>query len=346
MVALFERQGRICSTSAVGEVHCSLTELGRRTLRLGTMLRARATPLRQQAPQVSVTDFSQTPTFDLMSALEGRGWRCECTPRRRSPPPYVAAGPKIWYIQPTTKDLNPLYLRALLEAPRHGQPVFVFRTNAYYEHILKGLAWESRGEKRRLFRIRDADGESQAAAPQPLRDRPLLALPACGGPAPDTSDHGPSGPDDASNASPSEASVAVDDEERNSADEAVAEAVGMARAAATLGRPTMETTMIWKGFRFTAVWKDDSQVGWEVVCWLHEPYGECRKRRLFAVNGGRERTELLLKTWCVQGLAFLPEELESHMTGMEEIGEPMSHEALEAFEVPTCEHGRHTDAHD
>ncbi len=100
-----------------------------------------------------------------------------------------------------------------------------------------------------------------------------------------------------------------------------------AAPAAAHSRALLDTTVKWKGFRLTGVFRGGQPVGYEVSCPLHKtgPGGaRCCRSRAFSRHGGVDVTERLLKSWCVRGW---------HCSSTEE------HKALDDLspsELPTC----------
>ena len=76
-----------------------------------------------------------------------------------------------------------------------------------------------------------------------------------------------------------------------------------------LGRGASDSTQYWKGFKFSATFhsKTGAHLAWVATCYTEghccKSGTYCVRKRALLKHGGAERTELLLKAWCMAGEA-------------------------------------------
>ena len=100
-----------------------------------------------------------------------------------------------------------------------------------------------------------------------------------------------------------------------------------------VARPVLDTTLLWKTFRFTEVKSVGVAVGYEVNCCICN-HNRCTRTMRFAKYGGRERTEHMLKCWAVGGFAKGVKTNYDHAALPWSLDPLPPLEELEGFEVP------------
>ena len=200
VLRILESHG-VCQNAFSDEASCTweLTRFGLDRLRLFRSVSDCAPALVTR--RAALADSS---AYELASLLADSGWVCSVRGAHPdlAPQDYVDGGEKRWWITPQSRALRPSYMRALLDAPRHGKAVPHFRTEAFYAALLDGTEYvpparfriargdigEARPPKRRRRRgpvapaLLDADGAG--VADETSLDDGSADRPAPGSPTP------------------------------------------------------------------------------------------------------------------------------------------------------------------
>ena len=281
--ALYLRDaGRLrCSTVSDLEVTCAFTDLGVSSLRLTRSLQRGTYALRK--PRLGIA-FASMTRFELMLSLTQAGWSCIVVdnPKRKDLVPYTLEGPRHWYAKSEQKELSFHYLVALLKAADHKLPVEPFRADAYYLQIISGKPWVKRGARKRLFSFAIEGAQPLPALPPPPEESESEEEDEGDEPPPVLETSG-SGSDQSVESLEGALTRILDEDHRRRGGSAMA-----------------ETSFIWRElFKFTEIYHRRTHVcvGYEVLCYVHQPRGCCRRRRHFRPYGGRDPTERMLKEW-------------------------------------------------
>jgi hypothetical protein len=319
----------------------TFTALGTSSLVVSVSLPSSSLALRARAG-VSVHDAT---AFELAMMLCDAGWICMVKPsrmRRKSrkvtsksaaaspsdlilPIDYAPGQPKHWWLTQTQEGFRVMYMRALMLAGQNFQaPVPHFKTEHFYDCLIKGIEFEPRrgkrfvmdGEPSKPRRKRARKAHAAAAATDEPHDAGLedqqdhQHVRSDGGstwssPASDEQ----SGSSSTSSASSSSASAASSTSAAAGPGPAQEQELVPAPAGPPdllerwLSRGLLDTTSFWKSFKFTEVKEFDVVVGFECTCKIlaHKGAGRCTRSLRFARHGGLEATAQKLKWWATAG---------------------------------------------
>lgn len=100
------------------------------------------------------------------------------------------------------------------------------------------------------------------------------------------------------------------------------------------GGRLIDTTQMWKGFKFTEVKSNSIVVGLEAMCYRHPCASRCTRTLRFARHGGRPNTEHKLKWWAAAGWGQDVQDSRAHMCLPKTPANLPSLESLEAAAQP------------
>ena len=105
----------------------------------------------------------------------------------------------------------------------------------------------------------------------------------------------------------------------------------------------LEATFDWQGFLFTRTKDKGDWIGYQATCYNHDPSGhDCRLSRSFRPHGGRDRTRLMLKSWCLRAADPTITTPQQHKAEPNDPFSPTARELDEAFLPPLpAPSGRH-----
>lgn len=295
-------------------------------------------PVLRPRPDIALKDAI---AFELAFFLRDQGWICSVkgavqrSRARRSrlqpaPPPqpvdYCQGGELRWWIRPAQRAFQPNYMRALLMVQRKELEAIVphFKPVRYYECLILGQPFVPRRRRPRfVMEGEEPPPRRQKARPARGARRPATIAPQLGR-GEDWADSGDAGEGSAqsseadlqsaasssessgsgagSRASSSSSSDAADDFEQ--AEPLVDDAPDRVRRAREGGGGggLVETTEIWRNFKFTEVKVGGQVVGLEAMCYIHKCKSRCTRTLRFTRHGGREATLRKLKWWALAGL--------------------------------------------
>ena len=156
----------------------ALTEIGRKRLQTSEVYRNPQCILQSAPPTVSLEDRTR---FQLMCDMRTEGWRLcihgagqqrkkaqsEQGPRL----PYRLGDAKVWWLRENSVAIDAEYLRALLSASEHQQPVPHFLASAAYTAIRTGIE-QSKKRKQLEFdflAVEDCEGNLEKLVRKPIR---------------------------------------------------------------------------------------------------------------------------------------------------------------------------------
>ena len=337
----FQKEGMLaCTSQANSSSTWALTPLGETSLAVSLWL-DHGKSERALAPRDGIAEADLT-RFELLATLAAQGWSCAypATHARRSTLAYREGEEKVIYVKPTQKSLQGFYLRALLNAARHKQPVLPFMSANYYAHIMLGQEWvgQPRREKVIKFSIEDEgpgglDGEDH-------RDVTGCADP----PAPTSESEGYSDQPSSVRIGRLFDDVGVDSDDSDGVcdDDPVllflpAEMPSQPRAGtgASSGSHSgpVRAGFRWRSaFHFTPTFTGGRHTGYQAACYYHDPHGRtCRISRNLQTHGGDDLTLRKLKAWCVFGAS---EETATLHKGFEFGSDPPDDATLDAIPLP------------
>lgn len=254
---------------------------------------------------------------------------------------YTVGGRKHWWIGQKQTCFKRAYMMCLLKARQLNRPIPHNQTERCYECMLGGVEYVPH------TRFKIYDGDRPPRQPQrPRKRRKVAAAPSSSSRSSSSSSSSSTSPAKKSSHSGSESSAAEPPAPpapppaphpapRGAAAASSSDAAAAPRAG---GGAVVETTMIWKTFKFTAVRNEvELHVGWEVTCYCepHRRQGpRCVRTLRFAKHKGREMTEHMLKWWCVAGFSSSVNTCQLHKKLPHMPDELPPLQELEAFEVP------------
>ena len=304
----------------------------------------------------------ESSAFELACVLHQRGWVCSVKPagqRKRSSKSKVGPGhapnvvdytpgeDKRWWIKHDQTNFKPIYMRALLMADTMiRKPIPHLKAENYYESLLKGETPVPKNRKSTF----DIDGTVKPRRKQRKRaeaSKASMTKSRLESSDPDDASRGKSSSSSTSSTSSSSSSEsesvpivpavvpekAIVPEAAVVPEKAIVPEARPEPVVVVTSRPVLDTTLLWKTFRFTEVKSEGIASGYEVNCYICD-HNRCTRTMRFAKHGGRERTEHMLKCWAVSGFAKRVKTNCDH-AALPWLPDPLPPlEELEGFEVP------------